>query len=109
MQRNFTYKKAVNYIAIFAIFSFYNSLSTIYLLLPPLLSILFFYFLKAFRKKDIPELILIASMLLIFEINYGFIIFFTFIFFVTMYNLFYDSVNHYVNCKICLKLIYVLT
>jgi hypothetical protein len=108
VQRNFTNKRALEYLAIFIAFSFYNSLSTIYAYLPPLIGVIFFYFVKAFKNSDNPTLILLASMLFIFEVNYGFILFSTIIYFILSYKLFYDFIHHYINCKLCLKLIYVL-
>lgn len=78
-----------------------------YLLLPPLLAILFFLYYDALTKNDLFSLVIISLMLLVFEAEKGFwfgssIVFFTML---SLYLL--PKIEQMIQCKICMAAIFV--
>ncbi|MDO9056864.1 MAG: hypothetical protein Q7U69_09985 [Sulfuricurvum sp.] len=78
-----------------------------YLLLPPLLAILFFLYYDALTKNDLFSLVIISLMLLVFEAEKGFwfgssIVFFTLL---SLYLL--PKIEQMIQCKICMAAIFV--
>lgn len=86
MQRSITYKKPLEQIVYLLLFVLYESLSSIYLFLPPLFAVLFIFFAKAVEEKDIVTLLLVSFCLLVFEANKGYLIFSSIIYFALVYK-----------------------
>ena len=107
MQRNLTYQTALLGFSYFIAYLIYISMSSIYLLLPPLLGVLFWHYQEALKKHNFGYLLLITSMLLIFEVEKGFLLFSSVIYFALFQHLIVPKLKQYVNCTECLKLIYV--
>lgn len=102
MQRSISYQNIINQLLLVVLFVFYISLSSIYLLLPPLLAILFYTYHSALSKHDLFGLIIVSIMLLIFEAEKGFwfgstILFFTFL---SLYLL--PKLEQVIQCRVCL-------
>ena len=103
MQRSFTYKKILTGLLVAIIFGLYQSLSSIYLLLPPLFGVLFFYFINALEKENLPKLVLIIGLLLIFEAEKDFLLFSSLVYFTFIYRFVIPRLRMMISCKLCLK------
>ncbi len=108
MQRSFTYKKVLTGLLLTLLFALYQSLSSIYLLFPPLLGVLFFYFVRALEKEDLPRLVLVLLLLLVFEAEKDFLLFSSLVYFTFVYRFVIPRLRIMISCQICLKLIYLL-
>ena len=105
MQRSLTNKKILTTLGIIIAFVLYQSLSSIYLLLPPLLGVLFFYFIRALEKEDLYSLVLIIILLLIFEAEKDFLLFSSLVYFTFIYRFVIPKLRVLINCWFCLKVI----
>ena len=108
MQRSFTYQKILKGLGIAIVFGLYQSLSSIYLLLPPLFGVLFFYFVHSLKKENLPALVLIIILLLIFEAEKDFLLFSSLVYFTFVYRFVIPRLKIMISCKICLKAILML-
>lgn len=93
---------------IFIAFSLYQSLSSVYLLLPPLLGVLFFYFIAALKKEDISALLLVIVLLFVFEAEKDFLLFSTLVYFTFVYRFVIPRLYVMISCELCLKAILLL-
>ena len=107
MQRSLTYKKVLAGIGLTIGFALYQSLSSIYLLLPPMLGVLFFYFMYALEKEDLSKLLLVVLLLLVFEAEKDFLLFSTLVYFTFVYRFVIPRLRVMINCKVCLKVIFL--
>ena len=108
MQRSIAYQNALlGFLAILA-FVPYVSLSSIHLFLPPLFGVLFFLFARALDRQDLGYAIVIALMLFIFEIDKGYVLFSSLIYFSLLYVIILPKLKQIIDCRWCLNLIYVL-
>lgn len=107
MQRSLTNKKILTAIGIVAAFVLYQSLSSVYLLLPPLLGVLFFYFVRALENEDLHSLILIIILLLVFEAEKDFLLFSSLVYFTFIYRFVIPRLRVLINCWFCLKVIFL--
>jgi len=105
MQRSFTYKKILTGSLLVLTFVLYQSLSSIYLLLPPMLGVLFFSFINALNKEDLPKLLLVMLLLLVFEAEKDFLLFSSLVYFTFIYRFVIPRLQIMISCKICLKII----
>lgn len=108
MQRSLTYQKTFLGLIYFTAFAMYISLSSIYLLLPPMLGLLFYHYVHATERKQTRVVILIAFMLLLFEAEKGFTLFSTLIYFFIFYQFLIPMIHQYVYCRRCRDLIYIV-
>lgn len=107
MQRSIPYQDLISRIFLIGLFIGYISLSSIYLLLPPLLGILFFVFHKSLSTHNLFDVVFVTLMLLIFEAEKGFwfgssIVFFTLI---SLYLL--PKLEQLIQCRLCIKAIFI--
>lgn len=93
---------------LFTLYLFYESLSTIYLFLPPLFGVLFFYFIRALDKQDISMLLLVTAMLLLYEADKGYLIFSSLVYFAFVYKFILPTIQQIIECKPCLRFFYVV-
>lgn len=107
MQRSFSYQNVINRLLLVGLFVLYISLSSIYLLLPPLLAILFYAYYDALSKHDLFGLIIISLMLLVFEAEKGFWIGSTIIFFTLLSRYLLPKLEQLIQCRTCMAAIFV--
>jgi len=107
MQRSFSYQNVISRLFLVVLFVFYISLSSMYLLMPPLLAVLFFLYYDALSKHDLFSLVTVAVMLLIFEAEKGFWFGSTLVFFTVITQYMLPKVEQTIRCKICLAAVLV--
>jgi hypothetical protein len=107
MQRNITRQTALTGVIYLAAYIIYVGMSSLYLWLPPLLGVLFYHYMLSLKQQDFTYLLLITLMLLIFEVEKGFLLFTSIIFFTLFHHFIVPKIQQYVNCTGCLKFIYV--
>ncbi len=108
MQRNISYKNPVTLLVYIGLYILYSALGSIYPLLPPLLAVLFVLFIKALDKKDMVSLVLVSLCLIIFEVNYGYILFSTIFYFYIIHKFILPKIQQNFNCYACVRILYVL-
>lgn len=109
MQRSITNKKNIKNLFFYILFFIiYESLSSIYLFLPPLFGVLFVLLIKALDNDDAISVLLIAFCLVIFEADKGYILFSSVIFLLLSYKFILPRLVHNVNCQACMKFLYIL-
>lgn len=108
MQRSLIDQKTFLGLIYLTAFAMYISISSIYLLLPPLLGVLFYYYIDAAERKQMSMIIMIVFMLLFFEAEKGFALFSTIIYFFIIYRLVIPRLHQYVYCRWCRNFIYML-
>jgi len=107
MQRSFPYQNVISRLFLVGLFVVYISLSSIYLLLPPLVAVLFFAYYNALSRHDLFGLIIVALMLLIFEAEKGFWIGSTLLFFTVLSRYLLPKLEQLIQCRICIGAIFV--
>jgi hypothetical protein len=107
MQRSFTNKKLVRYLLYLAVYILYSSLGSIYPILPPLLAVLFALYSKVMHKEDFYGLVFVLCLLLIFEANYGFMLFSSIIYFYIQYKFIMPKIKQFISCEICIRMLFV--
>ena len=108
MQRSLTYQKILTGAGLSIGFILYQSLSSIYLLLPPMFAVLFFYFIYALKKEDIFKLLLVILLLLVFEAEKDFLLFSSLVYFTFVYRFIIPRLHIMISCSVCLKIIFVV-
>ena len=109
MQRSITNKKPVKsslvYILLFVI---YESLSSIYLFLPPLFGLLFVLLINALNKDDAISVLFLVLALVIYEAEKGYILFSSVIYLIIAYKFILPKLTQNFNCFSCVKFSYIL-
>ena len=108
MQRNITYQKYLNIVIVLAIFLVYESLSNIYIFLPPFLAVMFVIFINAIKKHDSVILFATSFALMFFEAQKGYVLFSSIVYFTLVYKLLILKMDKYIQCVACTKIIMVL-
>ena len=108
MQRNLSNKKPLVPLLYITLFVVYSSLSSIYLILPPLLAVLFVLYSNAIKKDDFSLIMLISFCLVIFEANKGYPLFSTIIYFTLVYKFIIPKIIQNFSCNSCVRISYVL-
>lgn len=108
MQRNINDKNFISYILILLGYIFYLSLSSMYLFLPPLFSILFFYFVKAIDKENFLFLLAIVFLLIVYESEKTYLMFSSILYFLLIYKFILPRLYLYIQCKVCNLFLYTL-
>lgn len=108
MQRDITYKSVVRYTLWSLLYALYVSLSTIYLFLPPLLALLFFFFHDALRKNDTAKLIFVVINILILEAQKDFLAFTLIIYFLIQERFILPKISQSINARNLRNFLYVL-
>ncbi|ABB44352.1 conserved hypothetical protein [Sulfurimonas denitrificans DSM 1251] len=89
-------------------FLVYTALSGIYLFLPPLLTVLYFYFSKALKKEQTSVLILTIFCLLFFESENSYVLFSTIIYFSILHKYIVPKITQSFSCVTCINFMIVL-
>ena len=108
MQRSITHQRVVKSLGYVALFVLYSSLSSIYPFLPPLLGLLFVFFIRALDREDIFALALISFSLLVFEANNGYLFFSSIFYFYIAAKFLLPKVEQNFNCYSCIRIMYIL-
>lgn len=108
MQRSITHKNPVETFVYIILFIIYESLSSVYLFLPPLLAVLFVLFAKALKREDSVGIFLIAFCLVVFEAEKGYMLFSSIIYFLLIYKFVMPKLNQNFSCASCIKISYIL-
>ncbi len=109
MQRSITNKTNINKSFLYIIFFIlYESLSSIYLFLPPLLGVLFVLLVKALDTDDTISVLLITFCLVIFEADKAYVLFSSVIFLLLSYKFILPRLIQNVNCFACMNFLYIL-
>jgi hypothetical protein len=98
----------MNKLIIFVLAIFYESLTSIYLWLPPLFGIAFILFMRAFEEQDYPALSLIVLYMIYLEVDKEIILFSSIIFFMLAHKFIVPKLRAYFQCKRCLEFIYIV-
>ncbi len=104
MQRSITNKSYLAPFAYVILFITYESLSSIYLFLPPLFAVLFVLFIDALKKEDSFSVFLISFCLVVYESQMGFAIFSSILYFSMIYKFVMPSLKKNFGCRSCIKL-----
>ncbi len=107
MQRSFSYQNIISRLFLVALFVLYISLSSMYLLMPPLLAVLFFLYYDALKKYDLFALLTVAVMMLVFEAEKGFWFGSTLVFFMALSQYMLPKIEQTIRCRICMAAIMV--
>ena len=105
MQRNITYQATIKIFFLFLLLVVYESLTNVYLWLPPLFGLAFLVFVYAVEKGDLYVLILTVLYLLAFEANKEFTLFSSLFFFIILYKMGLQKLRLVVSCEKCLDYI----
>jgi len=108
MQRSLAYKKILTGFLLVIGFVIYQTLSSIYLLLPPMLGVLFFHFIYALEKEDLSKLLLVLLLLLVFEAEKDFLLFSSLVYFTFIYRFVIPHLRIMISCTVCLKIIFII-
>ncbi len=104
MQRNISHQKPIVPIVYIVLYVLYSSLGSIYPFLPPLLAVLFILFSRAIDRGDSLSLLLISFCLIVFEANYGYILFSSIIYFYILHKFIMPKITQSFNCSSCIKI-----
>ncbi len=108
MQRSITHKKSLTPFLYVALFVIYESLSSIYLFLPPLFGVLFLLFINSLDNEDSLATFLIVFCIVVFESQQGYPAFSAVIYFVLVYKLVLPKIMQNFSCSPCIKISIVL-
>jgi len=108
MQRSISNQKPIVPLFYIVLYVLYSSLGSIYPFLPPLLSVLFVLFSRALNRGDSIAVVLISFCLLVFEANYGYLLFSSIVYFYIQYKFIMPKIIQNFSCNFCIKISYVL-
>jgi len=108
MQRSITYPFYIKAIALFLLFVIYESMSSIYLFLPPLLGVIFFYFIRALDKQDIALLLLVVTLALVYEAEKGYLLLSSLVYFSFTYKFIIPKLRQVIECHRCMDFLYII-
>jgi len=109
MQRSIPNQKSIKESFLYTVlYIVYESLSSIYLFLPPLFGVLFVLLINALNKDDTISVIFIAFCLVVFEADKGYILFSSIIYLLIIYRFVLPKIIQNVSCYSCIKTSYIL-
>ncbi len=108
MQRSLSNQNPVKALTLFLLFSIYTAISTIYLALPPLLAVLFFFFIKLYEKNDLVSFLYILIFLIVYEASYGYLTLSVLIYFLLLYYFIMPLIKKIFTCKVCIHFLHVV-
>jgi hypothetical protein len=109
MQRNSAYQETLLGFAYLVAYAAYVSLSSIYLMLPPLFGLLFVHFIRALDKQQFSKLMLVSAMLVLYEIDKSHLMVSSLVYFALLYHFVVPKFRQYIDCHWCLSLLYILS
>jgi hypothetical protein len=108
MQRSLTYQNDLIFFIGLPFFFFYEALSSIYLVLPPMFAVLFLSFEQMLHEERMKPVIALSAVLLIVEANKGFAFLSSVLFFILLARFVTPGLRQYIVCRNCLKFIFVV-
>jgi len=108
MQRSITYPLYIKAIPLLLLYLVYVSLSSIYLFLPPMFGVIFFYFIRSLDKQDISLLLFVVLFSLIYEADKGYLFLSSLVYFSFVYKFILPPIENFIECKRCMHFIYIL-
>ncbi|MFT7004436.1 MAG: hypothetical protein ACJAWW_001794 [Sulfurimonas sp.] len=108
MQRSISNKNSLAPFVYVILFIAYESLSSIYLFLPPLFAVLFVLFIDALKKEDSLAIFLAVFCLIIFESQMGYPLFSSIIYLGLVYKFVIPRLKKNFGCTSCIKVAHVL-
>ncbi len=108
MQRSLSYQTSLSPFIYVVFFVLYESLSSIYLFLPPLLGVLFFLFINALKHDNSLYAFLVIFCLIVFESEKGYNLFSAVIYFALVYKYILPRLEQNFSCSPCVKISIVL-
>jgi hypothetical protein len=108
MQRSLSNQNPLKSLLLLVLFGIYCAIASIYLVMPPLLAILFYYFIKLYDKKDLTSFLYILLFLLIYEASYGYLTLSLLIYFLLLYYLMVPTLKKIFTCKVCIIFLHVV-
>ena len=103
MQRSLTYQEGVNLFFVLLAYIVYESMTTLYLLLPPLFAILYIYFERSIKDENYLLLTFVVIMLLFFEADHGYMLFSSIIYFTLIQRYILPLLRTAITCELCIK------
>ena len=103
MQRSISNQNSLVPLIYVLLFIVYESLSSIYLFLPPLFAVLFVLFIDALKREDSIAIFLTAFCLVIFESQMGYPLFSSIIYFGIVYKFVIPRLKKNFGCTSCIK------
>jgi hypothetical protein len=108
MQRSIFNKKFIALTSYIIFFIIYESLSNIYLFLPPLFAVLFVLFARKIKQDDAMFVFAISFCLLVYEADKGFLAFSSIIYFAFIYRFVLPKIVKNFGCEPCVNFAYVV-
>ena len=108
MQRSITYPFYIRAIPLFILYVIYESLSSIYLFLPPLFGVLFFYFIRSINKQDIGLLLFVVLLCIVYEAEKGYLFLSSLVYFSFVYKFILPKIDQMIECPRCKYFLYIL-
>lgn len=108
MQRSIPNQKPLVHLTYIILFIIYESLSSIYLFLPPMLAVLFVLLARSLKRESTIGAFIIAFCLLIFEADKGYTLFSSIIYFFFIYKFILPKLTQNFSCNSCVNISYVL-
>lgn len=108
MQRSISNQKHIVTFTYIIFYLIYESLSSIYLFLPPMFAVLFILYSKAMDKQDFVFLSILAFCLVIYEADKGYFLFSSIIYFTLANNFVMPKITKSFNCNSCIQIMYVI-
>lgn len=110
MQRSIPNKKSIKELFLYSLlYVIYESLSSIYVFLPPLFGVLFVLLIKYLDKDDTISALFISFCLIVFEADKGYVLFSSIIYLLFIYKLILPKIIQNVSCDSCIKAFYILS
>lgn len=107
MQRSISDNQPLASLFYVLLFVVYSSLSSIYPLFPPLFGVLFLLFSRALEKRDSILVLFLSVCLVIYEANFGYILFSSIIYFYVVQKFLMPKIKQNFSCSSCIKFSYV--
>jgi len=108
MQRSIPNNQSLAPLLYVGLFIIYGSLGAIYPILPPLFAVLLLLFARALDKKNSVAIFFVSLSLVIFEANFGYMLFSSIIYFYIVQKFIMPKIEQSFSCASCIKISYVL-
>lgn len=108
MQRSITYKSPLTPFLYVIAFIAYESLSSIYLFLPPMFGVLLLLFIDTLNKNNTLGVLLVSISMIVFEAQMGYPLFSSIIYFSFVYKFIVPRLKKNFACVSCINISLVL-
>jgi hypothetical protein len=108
MQRSISNKKYLTFFIYASLYFVYIGLSSIYLILPPLLSVLYIFFSESLKKDNTILTIIVVFCLVLFESEKSYYLFTSVIYFILIYKFVIPKLKQNFSCKSCINFMSVV-